>query len=146
MTCTFFGHANTPDSIKDGLKKEIMRLIDEQNIKKFYVGNNGSFDFYVQNILEKITKARKDVQYNIVLSYINEHALNNCQNATVFPEGLENALPKFAIAKRNDWLIENADLVITYTEHKLSNCYKWVQKAMKKRLPVINLAEGTIAF
>ena len=78
----------------------------------------------------------------MVLSTINETAIGTKQKYTVFPEELENALPKFAISKRNDWMINNSQIVITYVRHNFSNSHKWLEKAKKKGLGVINLGDA----
>ena len=103
MICTFFGHKNAPVSIKEILKNEILRLVDEGCVE-FYVGNNGNFDYYVQEILSDISKTRSDVKFSVVISYLNERVMNKIDDLSLFPEGLEKALPRFAINKRNEWL------------------------------------------
>ena len=141
MVCTFFGHKDAPSSIKMRLEEIIEALINE-GMNNYYVGNNGNFDFYVQGVLENIVKKHNDIRFSVVLSTINETAIGTKQKYTVFPEGLENALPKFAILKRNDWMINNSQIVITYVRHNFSNSHKWLEKAKKKGLGVINLGDA----
>ena len=141
MICTFFGHRDTPDEIRKALTETIKKLTTEEDELLFYVGNNGKFDYLVQIVLSEIKKEDKSIDYCVVLSYLGEHALSNQQENTIFPEGLENVPPRFAISKRNEWMLKNSDCVITYTAHKFSNSYKLIQKALKRGLRVINLAE-----
>ncbi|MBQ3483239.1 MAG: hypothetical protein IJA78_03590 [Clostridia bacterium] len=141
MICTFFGHKDTPIyEIRSALKAVISELIDKTGVLTFYVGNNGNFDFAVQSILKELASEKENIKYSIVLSFIGEHALSGDQDVTVFPEGLEKTPPRFAISKRNEWLIQNSDLVIAYTKYSFSNSCKWVEKAKKRGLTVINLA------
>ncbi len=140
MTCTFLGHHDAPSSLYDTLKKEIERLIFE-GVVNFTVGNNGSFDLMVQRILCEISKENSKIKISIVLSRINELAISGFQESTVFPEGLELAIPKFAICKRNEWLLGNAQILISYVRHTTSNSYKWLKKAKNQGLKIINLAE-----
>lgn len=140
MTCMFLGHRDAPDFIKEILYKEICMLIENEGVKKFYVGNNGNYDFLVQRVLEKISKERSDIEFFIVLSYPGERALSNNQEETFFPQGLEKALPKYAISKRNEWLINNSDYAVVFFNHRFSNCARWVEKAEKKGLKIINVA------
>ena len=46
MICTFFGHKDTPKEIEPVLQASIIDLIENHGADEFYVGNNGSFDFY----------------------------------------------------------------------------------------------------
>ncbi len=138
MVCTFFGHKNTSEAIKNELKSSIEYLINK-GVKNFYVGNNGNFDLLVQNTLLTLQKVYADIDYKIVISYINEKAISGAQSLTIFPEGLEIIHPKFAISKRNEWLIDRADYVISYCTNSFTNCHKWIEKATKKGLTIINL-------
>lgn len=143
MICTFFGHRNTPYKIKDNIRFEITQLIEFQNIKKFYVGNNGTFDLLVQTILHDLSAIYKDIRYYIVLSHINEVAISGNQAMTIFPEGLESVPAKFAICKRNSWLVKQSSIAICYVTNNFSNCHKWMEKASKKGLRIINIADVT---
>lgn len=141
MICTFFGHKDTSDILRDKLKTAIEGLIVSHGVKMFYVGNNGAFDSLVQHTLDEIEKEYPEISFCVVLSYLGERTLPPVQDKTVFPEGQENALPRYAISKRNTWLINHSDFVICYVKHKFSNSYKWLEKAGKKGLTVINLAD-----
>ena len=133
MNCTFFGHRDAPYVLKSKVKKTILEL-KSNDIELFYVGNNGNFDLLVQEVLEEL-----GVEYQIVLSRINEEAISGNQENTFFPEGLEFALPKFAISKRNEWLLKNSSIVISYCKNSYSNVYKWLEKARKIGLDIISL-------
>ncbi len=141
MNCTFFGHRDEGEQVKVLLRKTIMDLVKEEGVKSFLVGNNGNFDFYAQCVLSELKKEGLDISFEIVISNISEKALSQNQNATVFPAELENCIPKFAISKRNDWLIKNSSILIACVRHKFSNSSKLLEKAQKKGLRVINLAK-----
>ena len=50
--CTFFGHRDCPESIKGNLKKEIERLICDQQVDTFYVGTQSGFDRMAEEIVQ----------------------------------------------------------------------------------------------
>ena len=141
MNCTFFGHQDATSDIKGILKETILYLMETEGVKNFLVGNNGQFDFYVQSALREIKNEGADICFRIILSRLGESALAGDQSETVFPEGLENSIPKFAISKRNDWLIKNSSFVIVYVTHTFSNSYQWMQKASRKGLKIFHLAD-----
>ena len=143
MICTFFGHKDAPNFLTSELKKAILEVIEKKNATFFYVGNNGNFDFLVQKVLKEISQSCPDIQYRVVLSVINENALIGDENITLFPEKLELSPPKFAIYKRNEWMLQQANLVIAYVKYSTSNAYKWITKAEKKGLSIINLANSS---
>lgn len=141
MRGTFFGHKNTSDSMKEDLKKAITAFIENEGVMKFYVGNNGNFDFLVQRTLAEIQKEGKDIEFYIVLSFVNESPLIPLQSVTIFPEGLEFVPPKYAISKRNEWMIQNSDFALVYVENAISNSKRWMKRAEAKGLKVKNLAK-----
>ena len=142
MVCTFFGHKDAPSEVKEKLKIELLHLLEKESIR-FYIGNNGSFDYYAQSVAYEISKSNPDANAIVVLSHLNEKIISGLQIDTVFPEGLEKTPPRFAISKRNDWMIKQADVAIVFVKNKLTNSYKWLTKAKKKGLTVINLADET---
>ncbi len=144
MNCTFFGHRNADSKIKELLKKLVYILITERKVDTFYVGNNGNFDYYAQCVLQELKNGGQDFNYYIILSYVDERALSGNQAATLFPEELENCIPRFAVSKRNRWLIKNSSFLLAYSKHTLSNSSKWIAAAQKRGLEVINLADGML--
>lgn len=141
MACTFFGHRDVPDGLKDILKETVLELIEKKDVNLFYVGNRGRYDFLVQQVLNETVSMRSDVEYFIVLTSLNEKPMLGEFAPTIFPDKMEKALPKFAIFKRNEWMIQSSDTVIAYVRYSSSNAFKWMQRAEKKGLEVINLAE-----
>ena len=139
MICTFFGHGDSPDSVKNALKEAIMSLIKTRNVKMFFVGNNGNFDYMAQCVLKEVSESNSNVEYLIVLSNPCENVNSEQKQKTIFPEELDRVPPRFAISKRNEWLINNSDLAIVYERSIVTNTYKWVEKSRKKGLEIINL-------
>ena len=48
--CTFFGHRDAPPGVKSSLRQVISELIEQQGVKQFYVGNQGSFDAMARSL------------------------------------------------------------------------------------------------
>ena len=110
MTCVFFGNRQSPERVKIPLKTVVDDLIANKGVYKFYVGNNGRFDLYVQNLLHEISKSNHKIDFAIVLSKLGESAISGFLEDTVFPESLELSLPKFAISKRNEWMLKESKI------------------------------------
>lgn len=140
MNCTFFGHRDVPANIMTKLKETIL-LLQKKGVGCFYVGNNGAFDALVQTALFELSLKNKSIRYFIVTAYLGEKALSGNQERTILPEGQELTCPKFAISKRNEWLLNNSSYVIAYVKNSCSNSYKFVERAKRKGLSVINLAK-----
>lgn len=145
MICTFFGHKDSPNDLKSDLERAVLYMIDSYNVTKFYVGNNGNFDFLVQQVLKKVITVRTQTEYYVVLSSLSEKAIGGAQSNTIFPEGLDYSPPRFAICKRNEWMIKNSDFAIVYVRHKFSNSYKWAAKCLKRGIKLCILRDSPIS-
>lgn len=142
--CTFFGHKNTPLNTKSLLEKTVVDLIENKDVTIFYVGNQGNFDGLAISVLKKLSNLYPQIRYSIVLAYLppkkSDYLHENFQN-TIFPDFLTTTPPKFAIHKRNSWMLRNSDFVITYIKNPFGNSAQFYEKAKRSNKTVINLAE-----
>ena len=58
---------------------------------------------------------------------------------TVFPEGLESVPPRYAIDRRNRWMLDRSDYVVTYVRNPYGGAAKYKELAIKKHKTVIEL-------
>ncbi len=143
--CCFFGHRDTPISIESKLEQTIIDLIENKSVDTFYVGNQGGFDFMVRKTLKKLKAKYPHINYSVVLAYMpvkkNEY---EDYSDTIYPDGLENVPRKFAIDRRNKWLVDNSDYVIAYISRSFGGAAKFYDLAMKHKKEVINLFTANI--
>jgi uncharacterized phage-like protein YoqJ len=144
MTVTFFGHKNSPQSIQENAEAVIRDLIENHGAEIFYVGNQGRFDFYINKILSKISKEYTHIRYYTVLAYMPQKPNEYTDyEKTVFPESVASSHPKFAISKRNDWMLSKSDTVVAYVNHSSGGAAKYYEKAIRQKKKVINIADMT---
>ena len=136
--CTFFEHKECPNKILDKIYNEIENLIIKHNVTTFYVGNQGNFDILAYNALTSIKDKYPNINIYIVLAYIPNHNNENLSNS-IIPEGIELIHPRYAISKRNTWMIEHSEYVIYYITHNFDGASKFVEKARKKNKIMIGL-------
>jgi len=137
MKCTFFGHRNVPYSLKSELINCIEKLICEKDAKLFYVGTQGTFDRLVWESLSVLKSNHPHIICYKVLAYFPTNDSYNSEN-TIYPEGLETVPRKLAIAKRNEWMINQTDAVISYVRHS-GGADRFVNLAKRKGKRVIEL-------
>ncbi|MBQ7091870.1 MAG: hypothetical protein IJN83_04375, partial [Clostridia bacterium] len=114
-TCTFFGHRDCPISIKPHLRSALIDLIENKAIDTFYVGNQGAFDRLVYSLLQELSREYTHINYNMVLAYLpknNPTLYSDFFNNAILPEGIETVPQRYAIAWRNNWMLERTDLVV----------------------------------
>ena len=144
MVCTFFGHREVQNSgeIKEKLNITIRRLIENDGVTTFYVGNNGSFDRLVLETLREVSKEYK-INYTVVLAYIdfNKEDYDYESRETLYPENLDKTPLRFAIDKRNRFMIEKSDIAVSYINRSIGGAAKQVELCEKKGLRIIKLGK-----
>ena len=142
MIATFFGHRDAPDTIKPILREKIIDLIENKGVDLFYVGNQGAFDRTAIGVLRGLKKEYPQIQYYVILAYVphNKDILGlEVGDETIYPDYLDKTPPKYAIIKRNRWMLERADFVITYITHITGGAADFKSLAERKGKTVINL-------
>lgn len=146
MIITFCGHSNCLfiDEEKEKLKQLLIKEIRKNPTCKFYLGGYGDFDSLCLRTLREL----KTYFPNIELLFITPYLDNNYSKLQlakyyyddiIFPP-IENVPSKFAILKRNKWMVDSADLVIAYVKYSWGGASKTLEHAKRKKKPIINLA------
>ena len=144
MTCCFFGHKDSPSEVKSILRTTVEDLICSGKADSFLIGNHGAFDSMALSVLRDAKKEHPEITYNVVLAYMPGHKeeYNYVDPMeTVYPEGLENVPPRFAISWRNDWMLKESQVVVCFVRHSMGGSGKFKEKAIRQKKEVINLAE-----
>lgn len=138
--CTFIGHRECPESVKPILYKELENLIVNCNVRNFYVGTHGDFDRIVYETLCKLEKVYS-IKISVVLAYLSSLNKQTYYDVTktIYPDVLAKTPFKFAISKRNDFMIRQSQYMICYVNYTNSNASKFVKTAVKRNLKVKNL-------
>ena len=140
-TCCFFGHREVTHNIREKLTAIIEKLITEDGVTDFYVGHQGQFDSIVYSVLKELKARYPHIRYTVVLAYMpDEHIKEVYGEDTLFPNGLESVPKKYAISKRNDWMIQQSGYAVCYVHKITGGAAKFREKAQKKGLGVIDLA------
>ena len=139
-TCCFFGHREVKHNIRDKLTVVIEKLITEENVTEFYVGNQGQFDSMVYSVLKELKANYPQIRYSVILAYMpDEHIKEIYGENTLFPDGMESVPKKFAISKRNDWMILHSGFAVCYVYKITGGAPKFREKAEKKGLRVMQV-------
>lgn len=79
------------------------------------------------------------------ISLSEQEKIKEMQNSglcdtSIYPP-IENTPPKFAIIKRNEWMMTNADVVIAYVGREYGGAYRSLQIAKRKKKKIINICD-----
>ena len=138
MICTFFGHRDTPYNIKEKLKVVLIDLIENKNVKMFYIGDNGAFDKMSRDILREL-KEKYNINYYVVLAYIPSKKENEDYSDTIYFDELNTKPYKCRIIERNKIMLEKSDIVVTHVTRIIGGAVEFKNMAEKKGKIVINI-------
>lgn len=137
--CTFFGHRDCPDDIRESLKNTLENLIENREADTFYVGNQGAFDRIVLSVLRELAKKYPLIRYFVVLAYLPNKKPPEDHTETILPDGIETVPPRFAIARRNRWMLRQADFAVVYVRHCVGCAAQYAEEAERQKKTVIYL-------
>ena len=135
-TCTFFGHRDCPESLLTDLRQVLRALICRYDVQVFLVGEQGTFDYLVLRALHELEREYPYIQVNTVLAYFPR---GKKHGNYLLPEGMENVPPRFAIDRRNKWMIAKADYAVCYVQRNWGGAAKYMEIALRQKKTVINL-------
>lgn len=144
MTCVFFGHKDTPQSVYPLVKDSIKKLIEQDCITRFMVGNQGAFDRMVLTALRALKEEYPHIVFAVVLAYLPTKKQEDdyfSESETLYPEGIESVPKRYAISWRNRWMVKQSEIVICYVSHTCGGAAQFTEYARRQGKRIINLAE-----
>ena len=150
MIITFIGHAIVPSyaKVKEMVKQHLRDYVAGDDAITFYLGFYGSFDEICACVCRELKKEYDGIEIVYITPYISLSEQNKIKRMmenklidfSLYPP-VEQVPPRFAILKRNEWMIKNADLIIAYVDHDYGGAYKSFQYAKQKNKRVINICD-----
>ncbi|MBQ3234764.1 MAG: hypothetical protein IJA97_01225 [Clostridia bacterium] len=144
MIITFCGHA---DFIEEaGLKDRILKIIAKFSNNcsvDFYLGEYGNFDYFAKTCAYEYKKTFKDSKMYYITPYLNANFDNknlSLFDGTIYPE-IENTPLRYAILRRNEWMVDKAHLVIAYVSRGFGGAYKTLMYAKRRGKKIVNIFE-----
>ena len=137
MKITFCGHRDVLDSksVEAWLRGVCMELI-QQGAYEFLLGGYGRFDSLCAAVLRDMKKQHPDIHLVLVLPYLNSTMINDGYDSTVYPP-LESVPRRFAISRRNEWMVSESDVVVAYVIRGFGGAARTLDYARRKKKPII---------
>lgn len=143
MIVTFCGHKNVSDSTVVGKK---LRVVIEELISRgateFYLGGYGGFDSLAASTVRSLKASHPNIRLILVIPYLNREYDSKAYDELLYPP-LENVLPRYAISKRNEWMVEEAQIVVSYVTHDWGGASKTLAFAKRKKKEIISVVPVT---
>ena len=137
MIVMFCGHKETsePDKLRRWLEETVETLI-QRGADTFYRGGYGAFDRLAANVVWSKKRLYPSVQSILVLPYLDRAVDATDYDSTIYPP-LENVPRRFAISRRNEWMVDHSDVVVAYVIHEWGGAATTLRYAKRKHKEII---------
>ncbi len=144
--CTCFGHREIFKAFTFDLSQVLEYLILNYSVTEFWTGGMGEFDELFSSTVRGLKRKYPNIKLILIKPYFSNELNTNKEyycslyDGLVIPEILSNVHPKSAITKRNKWMVENSDFIVTYVYRDYGGAFqakKYAQKLGKGVISVI---------
>lgn len=137
MIVTFCGHRDVfdPEAVSAWLNVTIEGLIRE-GADCFYLGGYGQFDALAAAVVQKQKERYLEIRSILVLPYLDRPFNASAYDEMVYPP-LENVPKRYAISRRNAYMIDRSDVVIAFVTHSFGGAYNSLCYAQRKQKRII---------
>lgn len=137
MIVTFCGHREVqePAKVRKWLYVTVEGLILE-DADCFYLGGYGQFDAMAANIVRELKQKYPCIRSVLVLPYLDREYDTSGYDESIYPP-LENVPRRYAISKRNEYMVDNADVVVAYVVYGYGGASKMLEYAERKHKRII---------
>lgn len=143
--CCGFGHRDLYVNLRNELLIEIERLIQKDNITIFYTGGMGEFDSQFSSVVRTCKAHNKDIKLILVKPYFSNELNANKEyyecyyDDVIIPEELAGSHYKSAITKRNRWMIDHSQVILSGVYRDFGGAYESIKYAQKTGKRVIEI-------
>ena len=132
MTITFCGHSQISD--QDKISKWLDMLLPsliECGAETFYLGDYGDFDRLAAAAVRRQKAVYPSIESVLVLPYLGRKFDAAAYDSTTYPP-LEKVPPRYAIVRRNQWMVCESDVLISGVTHSWGGAAKTLDFARSK--------------
>jgi len=139
---SFIGHREVENFrfIEEQVEDIVKELIQTKEFVEFYVGRNGEFDIMVASVIKMAQRdyGTSNNSLVLVLPYpiADMDDMEKYYDEVWYPQELYNVHYKAAITKRNEWFVNNSDMLIAYVERDYGGAYECLKKAQQKDIQI----------
>lgn len=146
--CAFCGHSRLygqTDTVKDKCLNVVEGLIVSGIADCFLIGNYGDFDSIAASVCLLLKRKYPQITVSLVLPYYRPHLDEYDKeryarfDSVITPE-LEETPHRFRIIKANEYMVDQADIVIAFVRYD-GGAAKTLAYAQRHKKQIINLAD-----
>ena len=137
MKVTFCGHREVAD--REAVERWLQAVCSEliaHGADEFYLGGYGGFDQLCASVLRKLKRTHPQIRLILILPYLNSSMLTDGYDNTLYPP-LESVPRRFAISRRNEWMVRECSTVVAYVTHSWGGAAKTLEYARRKKKNIL---------
>lgn len=146
MIVTFCGHRDFVETAE--AENQLTMFLEKyarENVRLVcYNGGYGNFDYFAAKCVQRMQEQYSNIRNCLVLPYIDQPFLDRIEifknhfDETIYPP-LESVPRKYAIIRRNEWMVDNADIVIAYVTYSWGGAARTLEYARRKKKNIIQI-------
>ena len=143
MIVTFCGHRQVEEEllVRSWLEATVAELI-QKGADVFYLGGYGRFDRMALSVVNH-AKEEHPLRSVLVLPYLDRKTAAEEYDHTIYPP-LENVPKRFAILKRNRWMVDKADVIVAYVIHEWGGAAATLRYAESREKAVVRFSANSL--
>ena len=114
----------------------ILPSLIEGGATTFYLGGYGAFDGLAAAAVRKQKKIYPHIELILVLAYLDREIDASRYDSTTYPP-LEKVPRRYAIVRRNEWMVSVSDVVISGVLHSWGGAARTLEFAQRKNKVVL---------
>ena len=148
MIITFCGHSDYIGNAED--EERLLALLESVVKGKpvdFYLGGYGNFDEFALGCTKKYKRLHPNARLVLIIPYLyplskeRQDTLSKSYDEILYP-ALESVPQKFAVIKRNEFMVNKADYIFAYVRTYYGGAYRMLLYAHKHKKPYTNIYRG----
>lgn len=141
-SCAFFGHREySYERFKGRIRDSLIDLIENYNVKQFFCGARGDFDWTCAKIVHELKEQYPFIQCIRVWAYLPQKE----EDCTYFDGSvylLERRVPpQYAVIETNKRLVDKVEYILSGVMHTWGGAWTAEQRAMGKGKTVIRIVK-----
>lgn len=147
VRCCFAGHSKLPygNDIKNAIYEKCEKLITENKVSEFWIGNYGEFDKMAAITIRDLKHVYPEIILTLIIPYltleINQYKQQYYEqyDNIIIAEIPQNTPRQFRIIKCNEYMVDKSDYLISYVKHSFGGAAKTLAYAKRKNKIILQL-------
>ena len=142
LIVAFCGHREVEEQeqVREWLEHTVETLL-QRGATQFYLGGYGGFDRMAAAAVQCAKQGNRPAESILVLSYLDRNISTELYDSSVYPP-LENVPKRFAIVRRNRWIVDHADIIVAYVLHDWGGAAEMLRYAVRRQKEIIRYRDG----